>query len=168
MSYCSFTQPILQCCLFVIIIIHSFYIALFSALKQTHCTHWHVILNMWLYPFCYMAGATWNRCCLSTSFMYTIQPCISLQCQFIWSHICWMHVWLAVTCYLHFWQNNGDLSCATVVTAGWNRCQNKSAQEVDPEEENLPIAPAGTRTRDFSITSTSLYHRAIPAAWWNM
>ena len=75
-----------------------------------------------------------------------------------------MHVWLAVTCYLHFWQNNGDLSCATAVTAGWNRCQNKSAQEVDPEEENLPIAPAGTRTRDFSITSTSLYHRAIPAA----
>ena len=29
----------------IIIIIHSFYIALFSALEQTHCTHWHVILN---------------------------------------------------------------------------------------------------------------------------
>ena len=29
----------------IIIIIHSFYIALFSALKQTHCAHWHVILN---------------------------------------------------------------------------------------------------------------------------
>ena len=28
-----------------IIIIHSFYIALFSALEQTHCAHWHVILN---------------------------------------------------------------------------------------------------------------------------
>ena len=63
---------------FIIIIIHSFYIALFSALKQTHCAHWHVILNEWLYPFivhiinihgsgvlialfgCCMAGATWN------------------------------------------------------------------------------------------------------------
>ena len=62
----------------VIIIIHSFYIALFSALKQTHCAHWHVVLNEWLYPFiaciinihrsgvlialfgCCMAGATWN------------------------------------------------------------------------------------------------------------
>ena len=28
-----------------IIIIHTFYIALFSALEQTHCAHWHVILN---------------------------------------------------------------------------------------------------------------------------
>ena len=62
----------------VIIIIHGFYIALFSALEQTHCAHWHVIPNEWLYPFiariinihgsgvlvvlceCCMAGATWN------------------------------------------------------------------------------------------------------------
>ena len=29
----------------IIIIIHSFYIALFSALEQTHCAQWHVILN---------------------------------------------------------------------------------------------------------------------------
>ena len=34
----------------VFIIIHSFYIALFSALEQTHCAHWHVILNE--YPDC--------------------------------------------------------------------------------------------------------------------
>ena len=65
-------------CTVIIIIIHSFYIALFSALKQTHCVHWYVILNEWLYPFiaciinihgsgvlivlfgCCMAGATWN------------------------------------------------------------------------------------------------------------
>ena len=31
--------------------IHSFYIALFSALEQTQCAHWRVILNEWLYPF---------------------------------------------------------------------------------------------------------------------
>ena len=31
--------------LLLLIIIHSFYIALFSALEQTHCAHWHVILN---------------------------------------------------------------------------------------------------------------------------
>ena len=60
----------------IIIIRHSFYIALFSALEQTHCAHWHVILNEWLCPFiarivniygsgvlvelrgCCMAGAT--------------------------------------------------------------------------------------------------------------
>ena len=35
------------CCCFlsVIIIIHSFYLALLSALEQTHCAHWHAILN---------------------------------------------------------------------------------------------------------------------------
>ena len=62
----------------IIIITHSFYIALFSALEQTHCAHWQVILNERLQPFiariinihrsgvlialcgCCMAGATWN------------------------------------------------------------------------------------------------------------
>ena len=65
------------------IIIHSFYIALFSALEQTHCAHWHLILNEWLYPviasiinihvsgvlvalcgYC-MTGATWNAAVLA-------------------------------------------------------------------------------------------------------
>ena len=67
----------------IIIIIHSFYVVLFSALKQIHCAHWNVILNEWLYPFiahiinihgsgvlvafcggC-MAGATWNAAVLA-------------------------------------------------------------------------------------------------------
>ena len=29
----------------IIIINNSFYAALFSALEQTHCAHWHVILD---------------------------------------------------------------------------------------------------------------------------
>ena len=32
----------------------------------------------------------------------------------------------------------------------------KSAQKVDPGEENSPVAPVGTRTRDLSITSPTL------------
>ena len=36
----------------IIIVIHSLYIALFSALGQTHCAHWHVILNKGLQSFC--------------------------------------------------------------------------------------------------------------------
>ena len=31
--------------------------------------------------------------------------------------------------------------------------KSESAQKVDPREENYPAAPAGTRTRDESITS---------------
>ena len=32
---------------------------------------------------------------------------------------------LAVTCHIHFWQNDWDLLHATAVTEGWNRCRNK-------------------------------------------
>ena len=32
----------------------------------------------------------------------------------------------------------------------------ESAQEVDPEEENSPAAPAGIWTRDLSVTSPML------------
>ena len=31
-----------------------------------------------------------------------------------------VHVFLAVTCHLHFWQNDRDLLRATAVRLGWN------------------------------------------------
>ena len=37
-----------------------------------------------------------------------------------------VYAYLAVTCHLHFWQNDRDLLCATAVTRGWNGYQNKS------------------------------------------
>jgi len=55
--------------------------------------------------------------------MYTIQPCSSLR-HFMQSHIRRVQVCLAVTCYLHFWQNDRDLLHATAVTQGWNGYQN--------------------------------------------
>ena len=67
-----------------------------------------------------------------------------------------VYVCLAVTCHLHFWQNDRDLFHATAVTRGWNGYRNESAQKVDPGEENSPAAPAGIRTRDLSITSPAL------------
>ena len=79
------------------IIIHRFlYIAPFSALKQTHCAHvacdskWATVSIyscistihrsgvLIVLICCCMAGAMWHCCCLSTSSMYTIQPCTSL------------------------------------------------------------------------------------------
>ena len=72
------------------------------------------------------------------------------------SHIRKVYACLAVTCHLHFWQNDRDLLRATVVTRGWNGYRNKSAQEVDPGEENSPAVPAGIRTRDLSITNPAL------------
>ena len=51
--------------------------------------------------------------------VYTIQPCTKTH-YFRQGHICRMNVYLAVTCHLHFWQNDWDLLCATVVTRGLN------------------------------------------------
>ena len=51
-----------------------------------------------------------------------------------------VHVCLAVICHLHFWQNDRDLLCATVVTRGWNRYQNKSQNpELTLEKKILPL-----------------------------
>ena len=57
----------------------------------------------------YMASATWKCCHLSTRSLYTIQPCTSFQCYFIWHHRHRMHAYLPVTCYPPFWQNDKDL-----------------------------------------------------------
>ena len=74
----------------------------------------HVILNEWLYLFtalsfhihrsgvltalfgCCMAGAACSCCRLGAYFVYTIQPCTSLQCHFIQRHIGRVHVCLAI------------------------------------------------------------------------
>ena len=95
--------------------------------------------------------APWETAAVSAGFVYTIQPC-----HFMQSQICKVHACLAVTCHLHFSQNDHDLLCATVVTWGWNGYQNKSAPKADPGEENSPAAPAGIRTFDFSIMSPVL------------
>jgi len=71
-------------------------------------------------------------------------------------HIYHVHACVAVTCHLHFWQSVRDPSRATTVTQGWNGYRNESGQKVDPGEENSPTAPAGTRTRDLSVTSPTL------------
>ena len=93
---------------------------------------------------------------VSTRSVYTIRPC-TLSRHFMQSHICGMHVSLAVTCHLHFGQSDRDLLRATAVRRGWNGYRNnKSAQKVAPGEENYPAAPAGIRTRDLSITSPAL------------
>ena len=34
--------------------------------------------------------------------------------------VCMVHVCLAITCHMHFWQNDRDHLCATAVTQGWN------------------------------------------------
>ena len=78
---------------------------------------------------------TWLVLCetaaISVHIMW-IQLCTSLQCQFIQSHSCRMHVCLAVTCHKHFWHKDRNLLRAAAVTCWWNGYRNESAQNVDP------------------------------------
>ena len=49
---------------------------------------------------------------------------------------------LAVTCHLHFWQNDRDFLRATVVTRGWNGYRNKSQHRKSTlEKKILPPFP---------------------------
>ena len=73
---------------------------------------------------------------VSARSVYTIQPC-----HFMQNHIRKVHVCLAVTCHLHFWQNDRDLLPATVVTRGWNICQNKSQHRRLTLEKKMKILP---------------------------
>ena len=67
------------------------------------------------------------------------------------------YVCLAVTCHLHFWQNDRDILSATAVTWGGTDTEIRvSTEKVDPGEENSPAAPAGIRTSDLSVTSPAL------------
>ena len=49
-------------------------------------------------------------------------------CHFMQSHIRKVYACLAVTCHLHFWQNDRDLLRATAVTRGWNGYRKKSTE----------------------------------------
>ena len=69
-----------------------------------------------------------------------------------------MYVCLAVTCHLHFWQNDWDLLCATTVTRGWNRYWNESAQKIDPR-----MLLPGFEPRTFWSQIRCCNHWAIPA-----
>ena len=113
-------------------------IALFSTLKQTHLRS-HVILHEWIafYSAFLIIRRSGIRRVLAwlvphetaaVSGQVLCTPYNHASCHFMQSHICKVYACLAVTCHLHFWQNDRDLLRATAVTQGWNRYQNKSTE----------------------------------------
>ena len=52
-------------------------------------------------------------------------------------HIRKVYACLAVTCHLHFWQNDRDFLRATVVTRGWNGYRNKSQHRKSTLEKKI-------------------------------
>ena len=71
---------------------------------------------------------------------------------------------LAVTCHLHFWQNDRDFLRATVVTRGWNGYRNKSQHRKSTlEKKILPPFQQGFEPATFQSRVQCSNHWAIPA-----
>ena len=118
-------------------------IALFSTLLSLH-----VVLHEWqaFYSTIFEYPPKWCTTTLAwlvpheTAAVSAQVLCIPYNhapCHFMQSHICKVYACLAVTCHLHFWQNDQDLLCATAVTRGWNRYQNKSQHRKSTLEKKI-------------------------------
>ena len=84
-------------------------------------------------------------------------------CHFMQSHIRKVYACLAVTCHLHFWQNDRDLLRATVVTRGWNGYGNKSQHRKSTlEKKILPPLQQGFEPSTFQSRVRRSNHWAIP------
>ena len=71
---------------------------------------------------------------------------------------------LAVTCHLHFWQNDRDFLRATVVKRGWNGYRNKSQHRKSTlEKKILPPFQQGFEPATFQSRVRRSNHWAIPA-----
>ena len=90
-------------------------------------------------------------------------------CHFMQSHVCKVYACLAVTCHLHFWQNDWDLFHATVVTQGWNWYRSKS-QHRKLTLENKILLPLlqGFEPATFRSWVWCSNHWAIPAPMTGM
>ena len=84
-------------------------------------------------------------------------------CHFMQSHIRKVYACLAVTCHLHFWQNDRDLLRATAVTRGWNGYRNKSQHRKSTlEKKILPPLQQGFEPATFQSWVRRSNHGAIP------
>ena len=143
------------------------YSAILRSLEQTHCARMLFYMSDWLsiarFLNIHRSGVLTALAWLvphetaAVSAQVLCKPRNHAPCHFMQSHIRKVYACLAVTCHLHFWQNDRDLLRATAVTRGWNGYRNKSQhRKSTPEKKISPAAPAGIRTRDLSVTSPAL------------
>ena len=114
--------------------------------EVVYLQRWHGWCHVKLLP---------SRCILCTPYNHA-------PCHFMQSHICKVYVCLAVTCHLHFWQNDRSLLRATAVTQGWNRYQNKSQhRKLTLEKKILPPLLKGFEPATFRSRVQHSNHWAI-------
>ena len=120
---------------------HFFKLCILISTKVVHLQRWHGWCHRKLLPSQHVLCTPYNHA----------------PWHFIQSHIRKVHVCLAVTCHLHFWQNDQDLLRATVVTWGWNRCRNKSHhRKLTTENKILPPLLQGLEPTTFNHESGAL------------
>ena len=127
------------------------WLAFYSAFLNIHQSGVLTVLA-WLVPH--------ETAAISARSVYTIQPC-----HFMQRHIHKVHACLAVTCHLHFWQNDQGLLRATAVTRGWNGYQNKSQhRKLTMEKTILLLLLQGFEPATFRSRVRRSNHWAIPAS----
>ena len=106
------------------------YSAILRSLEQTHCACMWFYMSDKLFIACFfnihrsgvLTALAWlvlhETGAISAQVLCT--PYNHAPCHFMQSHIRKVYVSLAVTCHLHFWQNDRDLLRATAVMRGWN------------------------------------------------
>ena len=91
------------------------------------------------------------------------------EARFNKSHIRKVYACLAVTCYLHFWQNDQDFLRATVLTRGWNGYRNKSQhRKLTLEKKILPPFQQGFEPATFNHESGTLTTELSPPPYSNL
>ena len=69
---------------------------------------------------------------------------------------------LAVTCHLHFWQNDQDILPATVITRGWNRYWNKSTESWPWRRKFSCCSSRDSNLQSFNHKPSALYTGLSP------
>ena len=84
-------------------------------------------------------------------------------CHFMQSYIRKVQAYLAVTCHLHFWQNDRGLLRATAETRGWNGYRDKSQhRKLTLEKKILPPLLQGFEPATFQSWVRRSNHSSYP------
>ena len=145
----------------------------YSPLSWADSLRSHVVLREWLafhsaffgYRSGVLTALTWlvphETAAVSAQVLCT--PYNHAPRHFMQSHIRKVYACLAVTCHLHFWQNDRGLLHATAVTRGWNGYRNKSQHRKSTlEKKILPPLLQGFEPATFQSGVRRSNHWAIP------